>query len=157
MFQQALYLIATISILMFAGSCAVSKDPQATKFRLLQKGKLKDDTSYVYSLPYAINTKEMVVQGYFSRFTHKNRAAIDFKMKRGTPIHAATDGVVTQAGWAGGYGQMVRLAHAGGDCLELNTAAARAPPVLCFAPLRKRASQLSAASTRPMASGGAHA
>jgi len=36
---------------MMASSCAASKDSQATKLRLLQKGKLKDDTSYVYSFP----------------------------------------------------------------------------------------------------------
>jgi murein DD-endopeptidase MepM/ murein hydrolase activator NlpD len=39
---------------------------------------------------------------------------IDFRAGYGTPILAATDGVVTQAGWAGGYGHQVRLSHAGG-------------------------------------------
>lgn len=49
------------------------------------------------------------------------------------------------------------LAQAGVDCLELNTDEALDQALLRFAQLRKRASQLSAASTRPMASGGAHA
>jgi uncharacterized protein (DUF58 family) len=49
------------------------------------------------------------------------------------------------------------LAKAGVDCLELNTDEALDQALLRFAQLRKRASQLSAASTRPMASGGAHA
>ena len=49
------------------------------------------------------------------------------------------------------------LAQAGVDCLELNTDEALDQALLRFAQLRKRASQLSAASTRPMASGDAHA
>lgn len=49
------------------------------------------------------------------------------------------------------------LSQAGVDCLELNTDEALDQALLRFAQLRKRASQLSAASTRPMASGDAHA
>jgi murein DD-endopeptidase MepM/ murein hydrolase activator NlpD len=37
---------------------------------------------------------------------------IDFGAHYGSPIVAAADGQVTRAGWAGGYGQQVRLAHA---------------------------------------------
>lgn len=39
---------------------------------------------------------------------------IDFRAGYGTPILAATDGRVTRAGWAGGHGRQVRIAHAGG-------------------------------------------
>jgi murein DD-endopeptidase MepM/ murein hydrolase activator NlpD len=39
---------------------------------------------------------------------------VDFRAGYGTPILAATDGRVAAAGWAGGYGNQVRLAHAGG-------------------------------------------
>ena len=39
---------------------------------------------------------------------------VDFGARWGTPIVAAADGQVSRAGWAGGYGQQVRLAHAGG-------------------------------------------
>jgi murein DD-endopeptidase MepM/ murein hydrolase activator NlpD len=39
---------------------------------------------------------------------------MDFRAGYGTPIMAATDGRVAAAGWAGGYGRQVRLAHAGG-------------------------------------------
>jgi murein DD-endopeptidase MepM/ murein hydrolase activator NlpD len=38
---------------------------------------------------------------------------IDFRASHGTPIVATTDGRVTRAGWAGGYGRQVRLSHAG--------------------------------------------
>jgi murein DD-endopeptidase MepM/ murein hydrolase activator NlpD len=39
---------------------------------------------------------------------------IDFGATWGTPIHAAADGQVARAGWAGGYGRQVRIAHGGG-------------------------------------------
>ena len=39
---------------------------------------------------------------------------IDFTARWGTPIVAAADGQVVRAGWSGGYGQQVRIAHAGG-------------------------------------------
>jgi murein DD-endopeptidase MepM/ murein hydrolase activator NlpD len=39
---------------------------------------------------------------------------IDFGAAYGQPIVAAADGQVTRAGWAGGYGRQVRLAHDGG-------------------------------------------
>jgi murein DD-endopeptidase MepM/ murein hydrolase activator NlpD len=39
---------------------------------------------------------------------------MDFRAGYGTPILAATDGRVAAAGWAGGYGQQVRISHAGG-------------------------------------------
>jgi murein DD-endopeptidase MepM/ murein hydrolase activator NlpD len=47
---------------------------------------------------------------HFARM-HKG---IDFGAHYGQPIVAAADGQVVRAGWAGGYGQQVRLAHAGG-------------------------------------------
>lgn len=38
----------------------------------------------------------MLVQGWQSNLSHKNEVAQDFKMKVGTPIHAARTGVVIQ-------------------------------------------------------------
>jgi murein DD-endopeptidase MepM/ murein hydrolase activator NlpD len=49
------------------------------------------------------------ILGYFRM--HKGE---DFRAAAGTPILAATDGTVAAAGRAGGYGNQVRLAHAGG-------------------------------------------
>ena len=39
---------------------------------------------------------------------------IDFAAPLGTPVAASADGVVSEAGWSGGYGKMVRLRHANG-------------------------------------------
>jgi murein DD-endopeptidase MepM/ murein hydrolase activator NlpD len=39
---------------------------------------------------------------------------LDFRAGYGTPILAAIDGIVTRAGWAGGYGRQVRINHANG-------------------------------------------
>jgi murein DD-endopeptidase MepM/ murein hydrolase activator NlpD len=39
---------------------------------------------------------------------------LDFRAAYGSPIVAVADGTVTRAGWAGGYGNQVRLNHAGG-------------------------------------------
>ncbi len=36
---------------------------------------------------------------------------IDFGARWGSPIVASADGVVSRAGWAGGYGKQVRIAH----------------------------------------------
>ena len=46
----------------------------------------------------------------FTRF----HAGIDFGASWGSPIVAAADGQVVGAGWAGGYGRQVRVAHGGG-------------------------------------------
>ena len=47
---------------------------------------------------------------HFSRF----HAGLDFGASWGSPIVAAADGQVVRAGWAGGYGRQVRIAHGGG-------------------------------------------
>ncbi|HKX91906.1 MAG TPA: M23 family metallopeptidase [Sphingomicrobium sp.] len=47
---------------------------------------------------------------HFSRF----HAGLDFGASWGSPIVAAADGQVVRAGWAGGYGRQVRIAHGAG-------------------------------------------
>jgi murein DD-endopeptidase MepM/ murein hydrolase activator NlpD len=93
-------------------ACSSSKNPLRKTVKLLQKGILKDDTSYVYDLPFEKGKRYFLVQGYFSHLSHKERAALDFKMKRGTKICAARGGVVVRAkedgdrgGWNAKYRQ----------------------------------------------------
>lgn len=90
-----LIFIILLTSTMFS-ACSGSKNSQRREFRFLQKGKLKDDTSYVYWLPYEEGTTHRVVQGYYSSYSHKNRAAIDFKMKQGSNVYAARDGIVVR-------------------------------------------------------------
>lgn len=106
-------------------SCAVSNNPQRTQIKQLQKGIIKDDTSFVYHLPYQKNKRHVLVQGYFSKYSHKNRAALDFKMKRGTTVCAAREGIVVrvkkdgnQGGWNKKYrpyGNVIVIQHADGS------------------------------------------
>lgn len=98
-------------IFLFLVSCSVSNNPLRKEIKGLQKGTIKDDTSYVYALPYEAGTKRRIIQGYFGPFSHKERAALDFKMKRGTKILAAREGVVVRVkedGDRGGWNKKYR-------------------------------------------------
>lgn len=116
---------ALFFILCAICSCSVSKDPLRKEVKLLQKGVIKDDSSYVYALPFEPGKKHRMVQGYFGPFSHRERAALDFKMKRGTKITAARDGVVTRVkedgdrgGWSRKYrpyGNNIIVQHADGS------------------------------------------
>ena len=102
-------------------SCSVSKNPQRIEIKKLQKGIIKDDSSFVYSLPYEEGKSHLLVQGYFSKYSHKERAALDFKMKKGTKICAARAGIVVRVkedGDKGGgnkkyrpYGNVIIIQH----------------------------------------------
>lgn len=81
---------------LFVLSCSVSKNPLRKQVKQLQKGTLKDDTSFIYALPFPAGKKYKVIQGYFSRFTHKERAALDFNTRRGDTICAVREGVVVR-------------------------------------------------------------
>jgi murein DD-endopeptidase MepM/ murein hydrolase activator NlpD len=62
--------------------------------RDLKEAKFKTDSSYIYSLPFENRKKVFLIQAYESSFSHKNERALDFKVKNGTRICAARDGVV---------------------------------------------------------------
>ena len=98
-------------IAFYFTACSVSHNPLRKEVRLLQKGIIKDDTSYVYDLPFKNGKSYWLVQGYFSRLSHKERAALDFKMKRGTTVCAARDGIVIRVkkdGDRGGWNKKYR-------------------------------------------------
>lgn len=61
----------------------------------LKNGKFKEDSSYIYLLPFENRKKVFLIQAYESSFSHKGERALDFKVKKGTKICAARAGVVT--------------------------------------------------------------
>ena len=109
--KHYLVLFLLVVSMLALGSCSVSNNPLRKEIKLLQKGVIRDDTSYVYALPYEEGSAHRVVQGYFGPFSHKERAALDFKMKRGTRITAAREGVVVRVkedGDRGGWNRKYR-------------------------------------------------
>lgn len=60
----------------------------------LKMGRVDNDTTYVYWLPYESGNRFLLVQASNSKFSHKNELSADFKMKPGTLICAAREGVV---------------------------------------------------------------
>lgn len=87
-----IYLFLILFIILTG--CAYLRNPLRKETHRLQRGRLQDTSSFVYDLPYPQGTSHMLVQGYFTNFTHKRFAALDFKMPVGSTICAARDGVV---------------------------------------------------------------
>ena len=63
--------------------------------RQLLNGRFKNDSSYIYSLPFETGKKVFLIQGYETIFSHKGERSLDFKIRKGTTICAARAGVVT--------------------------------------------------------------
>ena len=103
------------SLCLFLISCSVSKNPLRKEINLFQKGKMVDDSSFVYALPFESKKAHLLVQGYFGKYSHKERAALDFKMKKGTKVLAARDGVVTRVKEGGSRGGTKREYRSDGN------------------------------------------
>ena len=82
-----------LSVLIGFVSCATVQNNEFVS----RAEKLMGDHHHVYSLPFEKGRSYLVVQGYESAFSHKGDYAIDFKVKPGTRIAAARDGVVVFA------------------------------------------------------------
>lgn len=82
-----LFLFLTLAQLSFSQKNSVSlKDLKETN---------GEENSFAYSLPYEKGKCHLLVQAYQSKFlSHKGEYALDFKMKKGTKICAARNGVV---------------------------------------------------------------
>ena len=63
----------------------------------LKSGRMPDDTSFVYCLPYVKGKSYLFVQGANSKMSHQNELSFDFKMKKGSKICASRDGIVVSA------------------------------------------------------------
>jgi len=65
------------------------------EIRDLKGGHVKPDFSPLYHLPFSKGSKFLLIQAYNSKMSHKNELSLDFKMKKGSKVCAARDGVVT--------------------------------------------------------------
>jgi murein DD-endopeptidase MepM/ murein hydrolase activator NlpD len=74
---------------------ACSSTKQHYTVRELINGKFRNDSSYIYSLPFKTGKKVFLIQGYETSFSHKGERALDFKVRTGTLICAAREGIVT--------------------------------------------------------------
>jgi len=86
-----------LQLFIFIFLTAVCYAQQDYSIRDLKGGKFKDDSSYVYSLPFENKKKVFLIQAYDSKMSHKGEIALDFKVKKKTKICAARDGVVISA------------------------------------------------------------
>jgi len=89
--MRAYLLILFISTYSFCSAQLTDQD-----IRTLKGGRVKPDNSYVYRLPFSIGSKFLLIQGYNSKMSHKNELSLDFKMKKGSKVCAARDGVVQE-------------------------------------------------------------
>jgi murein DD-endopeptidase MepM/ murein hydrolase activator NlpD len=62
--------------------------------RTYSTGNIENDSSYIYRLPFVTGKKVFLLQGYDTRWSHKGELALDFKVRKGTKICAARDGIV---------------------------------------------------------------
>ena len=79
--------------LLLISKCMMAQQSYST--RDLKNGRFSSDSSYVYTLPFEHRKKVFLIQGYESLFSHKGEKALDFKVRTGTRICAAREGVVT--------------------------------------------------------------
>jgi murein DD-endopeptidase MepM/ murein hydrolase activator NlpD len=86
-------LMKAIFIILLLPITASAQDQYS--IRDLKAGKFVDDDSYIYRLPFENKKKVFLIQAYESKMSHRGEKALDFKIKKGTKICAARDGVVS--------------------------------------------------------------
>jgi len=82
----------TIAFILFSLTAIAQTD---YSIRDLKEGKFKSDSSYIYSLPFEKGKKVFLIQAYNSKMSHKGELALDFKVRKGTRICAAREGIVS--------------------------------------------------------------
>ena len=48
-----------------------------------------DSDEYIYQLPFKKGKTVLLMQGYNGKFSHKNKFALDFRLRKGQEIFAA--------------------------------------------------------------------
>ena len=66
----------------------------------------------VEKLPYShpVQSTHRFTSGFGRRWGRMHYGS-DFAAPHGTPIYATADGVITKAGWATGYGRLIKIKH----------------------------------------------
>ena len=80
-------------VFLLLSSCTMYSQEEYS-IRDLKDGKFKKDSSYIYNLPFENKKRVFLLQAYESQMSHKGERALDFKIKKGTKICAARDGIV---------------------------------------------------------------
>jgi murein DD-endopeptidase MepM/ murein hydrolase activator NlpD len=83
-------VVPFLFILLLFASCGV-------QHRFPTKAEAAADTSHIYTLPYPKGVAHLLIQGYRSKFSHRGRLGLDFKMNKGSLITAARSGIVVRA------------------------------------------------------------
>jgi len=104
--RTALTLIAVVCILAAAAVIAAAMDPASGR---AASGPGASDPDAVFAAPVrgTITFKYGEAKKY-------NVHAVSIAAEEGTPVYAAADGVVAQAGYAAGDGNRIAIAHGGG-------------------------------------------
>lgn len=93
MYKNAYIFCLTVFVFFFSGSSIAQLSNN--EIHDLKSGRVTGDSSYIYWLPYESGKKFWLVQGWQSHFSHKGELSLDFKMKTGTQIFAAREGIVS--------------------------------------------------------------
>jgi murein DD-endopeptidase MepM/ murein hydrolase activator NlpD len=83
-----------VTLICFFYSSVVIAQLQDGVIKDLKTGRIKDNITPIYWLPYKTGNRYLFIQGANSSFSHKNELAYDFKMTKGSTICAARAGVV---------------------------------------------------------------
>lgn len=90
--MMRLYLSLTLLLVCLSSSAQLTDQEIYDR----KGGRLLNDTSYIYSLPYLKGTTHLFIQGANSKYSHQNELSYDFKMKQGSMIAAARPGIVIE-------------------------------------------------------------
>ena len=85
-----------VLILAILSSCQIFGQTNSLDVRDLKSGNYKEDNSFIYDLPFPRGSSHLLVQAYMSKMSHRGEYALDFKMKKGSKVSAARDGVVVE-------------------------------------------------------------
>ena len=81
--------VLVLAVVMIMSSCGI-------QYRFSKASDYETDSSFIYALPYPKGSSHLLLQGYKSLLSHRNRMSLDFKMKSGAVITAARSGVVVR-------------------------------------------------------------